>query len=450
MTAEDFAWNMNDTNAKTNPTSIAGMAGDYAALFGEAKATGPYTVEVPFAQFDVTWTANQMNQESISFAVFSKRACDQNGMDWCRENIIGTGPFEVREWIKDDRIVLDAVQSHWDRVPQIKTLRYVAVPEATSRVAMLQTGEADMARVVIKDIRDLRTKGFKTADAHAVRQVPINYAGNFWEEKHALTGEPLNVTLDLTKPWIGDPKDPARMESARKVRWARAVAYDRELISEQIFNGEGKPYYTQMFSPDDPNWQDKWAIPYDPAMAERLLDEAGYPKQSNGVRFEMELFGALDVPEWGELVDAVAGFWTNIGVKTSVVKTNYSVFRPSLVQRTNTTPFSQQCRHDRGAPWDWPRGHQLTSLTRGGFGCGSEIPFVLETLNKTAGELDVQKRIQYNNDLADYLHNWMLASGVVSLPQLVVYNPRSIQSWDMRDCFECEFNSPELIVPASR
>lgn len=239
------------------------------------------------------------------------------------------------------------------------------------------------------------------------------------------------------------------MEQARKVRWALAMAIDRETIARESFAGVATPLYIGSFFPSDPHWNDKWKVPYDPAGAEKLLDEAGFPKGNNGMRFSMPLFGQTNNQLFFEVSEIVAGYWRKIGVDTSVLHFDYSVFRPGMVQRANTTPPVMTCRQNNGgAPWDWPRMEEYTSITRGGFGCAMEIPFVAEVYLKTSKEVDEQKRLELNTQLADYSYHWMLEPGVVSVPDAVVYNPKSIKSWEMRPGIFLVVNSPENIVLA--
>ena len=109
--ADDVVFTMNDANSNTNATSIHGQAGDFAAIFGETIKIDDNTVQFNFNEggFDPRWNGNFLNEQAQGTAFFSKAAFDQNGADWLRENIVSTGPFEVVEWVQDDRAVLSAV-----------------------------------------------------------------------------------------------------------------------------------------------------------------------------------------------------------------------------------------------------------------------------------------------------------------------------------------------------
>jgi peptide/nickel transport system substrate-binding protein len=59
-------------------------------------------------------------------------------------NPIGTGPYKFVRWVKDDHILLEANPNYWRGAPKIKKVMFRPIPEATTRVAALQTEEADI------------------------------------------------------------------------------------------------------------------------------------------------------------------------------------------------------------------------------------------------------------------------------------------------------------------
>lgn len=451
FTAEDFAWNLNNTNGAINPESIHGQAGDYAALFGEAVAVDTYTVEIPLIQFDVRIASYFLNQAGDGFGIFSKKAYDEEGEDWARDHIIATGPFQATEWVRDDRVILQGVDDHWDKTPAVNEIRILHIPEGQNRVAMLRNGEADLAPLETKDLIEVSKSGFIVAGTGRARHVPLVMAGNYWETNDAVTGEPLDTSGAFVNdlPWVGDPSDAEDTEQAKKVRQAIAMAFDRATIAKEFFNDIATPLYMGSFFPSDSNWQSKWEVKYDTAAAEALLDEAGYPRNDDGIRFEMPIFGDSGNELFTEMSEVAAGELRKIGIETSVLHYAYSVFRPTMVQRSNTIPVTMTCRQNNGgAPWDWPRLEEYSSITRGGFGCGIEDPHVAEVYQQVAVETDIAKRIEMNNALADYWYDQMLEPGIVSVPEAVAYNPNSISEWEMRPGIFLVVNSPENIVLA--
>ncbi len=461
FSADDVVWTLNDGNANTNPTSIHGQAGDFAALFGEATKIDSNTVRIPFETFDLRWDGNFLNEQAQGTAFFSKTAFDTMGEDWMLNNIVSTGPFMVDEWVQDDRAVLKKVDyDHWFKNANIETLRFVEVPEPSTRVAQLRTGAVDIAdQVPLKDIKLLSDDGFSAESVtRAGRVHQVIFSGNYWEENHAATGEPLNRTgsgycvHDL--PWVGcniEGKQPGDMEEARDVRWARSMAIDRDLIIETILDGFGAQASLEYVDTTASYFQDRWLIPYDPDAAKERMANTAWPegKFPIGIWTGGELGGSSGTN--AEINDAVAGMWQALwpDMDIQVFKSAYSIIRPSLVGRTNTIPYGGDC--DEGAttiPFDWPHGLTETSLTRGGFGCGIEIPEIAEKFTQVSNETDLQGRIALNTELVDFLYDQMVFAGTVQVPTFVVYNPNSISEWVGTPSSFTTMNEFESIVPA--
>jgi peptide/nickel transport system substrate-binding protein len=454
MTAEDLAWNMNDSNAAVTPTSIHGQAGDFAGIVGEAVVTGSYTLDVPFTNFDQQWASRAFNQNDQGLAVFSKKAFDENGADWMRENIVATGPFSVVEWVAEDRIVVERFDGYWGDVANLDQVRIQIVPDNFTRKALLETGDADVAGIDFKDLPSLVSQGFVTTGAGGGSEWILWFAGNYWEKTHAITGEPIDWgqihSHAKQHAWRAHPDDAEDMENARKVRNALAMAIDRDLMVETLTGGLGWPAYMGFFSANDSNWRNEWDVPYDPAEAERLLDEAGRPEK-DGVRFNIPVYTNSETSFGGELADTIASFWRQIGADVEVQKYAYSLFRPAVVSRGWVLPqISACCPNQVPEPWNWPRfSFWNTTITRGGFGGGLEIPDIADFYQRASAEPDPEKRIDINNAFAEWMREWMLGMGTVGVPNLIVYNPNAIESWDMRPSTggsSFHFNSLERIT----
>jgi ABC-type transport system substrate-binding protein len=350
FTAEDVAWSLNQANAATNPASTDTDAGDFSAVFGEARAVDKYTIEIPLVQ-KITFglPLSEFGVLAANPVVTSKKAYDTMGAEWVRDNRVGTGPYLVEDWKEFERAVVTAVPDHWAYGGKkiVKIYEQIQVPEATAMVAMLTAGQADMAAMDFTVMADAAEKeaNLKLINTYVSpeRQIYIGasaiWGGNLWEEFHARTGDALNpwasAVYEKDYPWIGNPwgdKTPytdtdnpsgiSDMEQARLVRWALSYAIDREAIAEVTLRGLGQPLYTEYMSVTFPGWDaDRtvteaqfkaiveeqgltdtpeynvtsalpdqawpWEIPYDPDFAEELLELAGYPVKGDGWRFDL-------------------------------------------------------------------------------------------------------------------------------------------------------------------
>ena len=468
LTADDVVWSFNDTNPNTSEeygsglVSITDGSGSWAGFLGlvPLEKVDDYTVKINWPAFDPRWQTWFFGQDGLTASIVSKRAFDEMGQDWNSDNLVGTGPFMMTEWVRGDRVVVEALDNHWRKTAQVSKITNLAVPDETVRQAMLSTGEADIADIGLRNIAAMQRIGMTTATAGVANMWSMMFAGNLWEEFHPTTGEKLEInTVVHDIPWIGNPgiARPPRdnnppgmtdMEQARLVRLAMSVAIDRDKVNEVVFGGLGWPVYNSYFDINNPNWDDKWKVEYDPARAEALLDQAGFPRGDNGIRFEAPMYSWELTRSWSGIGDAVAAFWEDIGIKVEVLHYAYAVWRPTLVSKSATAPYIDGCAVGcrAASPWDWPRESQASALGRGGKSNSIEIPFITKTFQQVSAEPDRQKRIELNNALADYLHEWVTSAGTVAEPLRVTLNPNSL-SWPMERGLRQQINTPENIEP---
>lgn len=462
LSAVDVAWSMNMANQATNPGSASGQSSEFAALWGEWTALDDATVEFDFNQWDFTWKDDLLNQSGQSFVVFSKTAFDTMGHDWARDNVVATGPFEVESWDAESQVsiasrYIGTGQQHYlpELTPKSERVQFIQVPDPATRNALLRAGEVDAGVIDPAERGDAIRTGFLRTGTGNDRQLGVFFSGNLWEDVHAATGDPLppKIPFEVDWPWIGSPglhnggAPFDDMEQARLIRRALAISIDRDLVNEALLDGLGQPAMVEYFSTSHPNWDPKWNYPYDPDEARRILSDeitADYeqgtadtgPGNLNGNAFEIsvyagpELGGGASIT--GEVTDAVAAFWAQLGLETFSLKFPYSSFRPTLVERTNTIPWVASC--DKGGeanPWHFPKGLVQTTLTRGGFGCGFESPDIVDFYRRMATAPDVATATQAANEYLDYVYFWTLQPGVVVVPNDVYFNPKKIVAWPM-------------------
>ncbi len=467
LTAEDVAWSTNDTNPNlsstlgSGQTSVTDGSGTWAGFLGSnaSEAIDAQTVRIRWENFDPRWDTWFFGQDGLGAGIVSKKAFDEMGRDWNNDNIVGTGPFEFTNWIRGDRTEYTALSEHWRAVPQIAKITRVSVPDESVRIVMLQNGEADIAEIGTSNIPTVERFGMVRNGSGTARMVTVMFAGNLWETNHPTTGEPLEiVTYTHDLPWLGNPHKPEDgnnpdgmddMEQARLVRQALAMSIDRQLINEAVIGGVGWPVEIPYFDINHPDWEnDRWGVGYDPDMAEALLDQAGFPRGSDGNRFKIAMFAWPVGHFFGDIGDAVAQFWEEVGVDVDVLHYEYTVFRPTLVGRSATQAWTDTGPLENFAttPWDFPRGIQMSAIARGGKSHGIEIPEATANYRDVSAEPDRAERIALNKGFADFLRHWMPGFGVVAVPSLIVYNPNSIGSWDMEPGLRSAINSPENIT----
>jgi peptide/nickel transport system substrate-binding protein len=217
---------------------------------------------------------------------------------------VGTGPYKFVEWIKDERLVLEANKDYHRGAPAIDRLVFRPIPELTTRVAALLSGQADLVSDVPPDqVAKVKSSG--------VARIEVSTLGGFV------------IMMKITNYLMPGPWHDVR------VRKAMNHAIDMPTIVKTVLEGYGDilgvPLEKEAFG-FNPNI--KWYA-YDPDRARALLREAGHP---NG--FEV----TLHVPNRRymndiEVVQAMAQMLGKVGIKAKVEVGEQSVYTTKWRQR---------------------------------------------------------------------------------------------------------------------
>ncbi len=443
LTAEDVKWSYGDA-ALENPESIHGSVGFINNHLDPLNVIDSDTVEFPIEQFTIEWDRIYLGIVDIT----SKKRVDDIGRDEALQTVIGTGAFEMTSWTADNEFVGEAFADYWGDKPSFNTLRAREVGEASTRVALIKTGEAAIIdSVPISFLQDLKDSGIEPTNAHiGGSQQFIGFGGNFWQRKYHDRDEevPLRPGFlpDDDHPWIGDPTDPERHERARKVREALALAIDRELINEQVLLGVGRPEYVPYFASVLPEHPDRWIIPYDPDRAMELLEEAGY-----GDGFEVPIFVAPDIGSLNQEVwEAAATMWANIGLTPRIDRTAYQAFRPRLVERRLEYLYAWLGGNEI-ATMDLPRfaAAEGSTWSEGDWNWGIEAIETYQAMEKVNdAPRDKDARIKANIEMGDFFFDTKIGVGIVFSPDPLYFNPAIVDSWDLKPTNRRNFESIEL------
>ncbi len=216
---------------------------------------------------------------------------------------IGTGPYRVKDNRIGQYLEMERFDGYYGDKPQIRTLVYKYIPEGSSRVNAILSGEVDIAALIpLPDVDRLK------------KDVSLEVITN-------PVSSPMHVRLYSDVP--GQPL------AKKEVRQALNYAIDANAIIKGVFHGVGQPMGTfiSRFYPygGDPTVA---PYPYDPAKAKALLAQAGYP---NG--FQLELYDAVGTPK--EFAEAIAAYWSQVGVRTKIDRIDYAAW--SRLNNTHKT-----------------------------------------------------------------------------------------------------------------
>ena len=101
----------------------------------------PYTVDI------VTAKPYPVAIELLAWlgSMLPPKLAAEKGIDWFKTNAAGTGPYKFVRWAKGEEVVGEANAEYWGGAPSIRTVVFRPIPENTTRVASLQTGDVDIA-----------------------------------------------------------------------------------------------------------------------------------------------------------------------------------------------------------------------------------------------------------------------------------------------------------------
>ena len=447
VTAHDVAWSFNDANREGSLFVRAALLNRW---MGGWEATDDRTAVLNLKSLDPQWLLWLSNNGFTTPPILSKRAFDELGSDRFQFTDTGTGPFVVDEWQTGAVAILDRFPDYWrsEGLAKVERAIHIDMPESATLEAALRAGEIDIATGVSEAlIKDLVAEiGGYVQNMGLPGDRSIDFAGNYWASTHPDTGEPWprqpGFKPDSEHPWIGDYFNEGGndMESARKVRWALAMAVDKDEIVEQIFAGTGFPAevyggFGPITTPEI--WEqrkDDWFVPYDPDMARQYLAEAGYPDG-----FDVDIWTALSPLDFAE---AIAQYWEEVGLTVTIDTTPYSAGRPAVVSREFNRPWTL---HMLAGFYDDPKGKFLKPST--GWQRGYEVPDeIIAYTYQNFEEQDFDTRVRNNIAITEFVQHWMLHASIYTSQGAQIAVAPTVAEWVPYGSGRAEPNSLETVV----
>jgi len=378
-----------------SPESIASGAAALRRAVDRVEVLDDHTVRVHTKGVIPHFAASLSRAVFMEGSVMPKKYFETVGAKGFREKPVGSGPWKFVRSVPGDRIEYEAVTyPHWRGTPQFKRMTLLLVPEQSTRLAMVRTGESAIASIGPEAIKEARAGGMKIVTVPGTMQALYQFWGLYRPEAK---GSPL---ADV------------------RVREALSLAIDRQQIIDHVMAKEARwpmPFAVFRYSSDvDVARWDAWskkALRYDLARAKQLLAEAGH---SGGFRMTFWNTALPGTPFMVQIGEAVAGFWEKIGVKVDMKTVEWGVFdpmsrgeqkglvgtasmyrtagRPEPAPRYATTFVSKSVQHVFGDPKD------CTALCQDADG-GYEA---------VVAERDDAKRLQATNRMIELVANsWM-------------------------------------------
>ena len=296
--------------SEAEPSPAAGSLGTLP--WESVTATDDWTVVMKLMEPRLRAEQHMLDQRYIF--IQPPEVIEQFGdmQDW--RNIVGTGPFMMTDFVPDSSITWTKHPNYWgfdekypeNRLPYVDELKATYMKEDATIMAAMRSGQADFAgwqgnsAIATTDLAESLTRTNPEL-------VVIPY---FQRANHG-------TKLNTAKP----PFDDIR------VRRAMQMALDLEIINATYFKGGAdttpmglvnRSFCATGYCVAFEDWPEeiKQHYRYDLDGANKLLDEAGFPRGADGIRFETNYqFLSHHDASWPELL---GGFWGAVGIQLNI------------------------------------------------------------------------------------------------------------------------------------
>ncbi|MBA2595567.1 MAG: ABC transporter substrate-binding protein [Chloroflexia bacterium] len=225
------------------------------------------------------------------------------GLEALAVNPSGTGAFRLaraEDWTRDSQMVLEANPDYWGGAPKVQQFILKVVPEGSTRLQQVETGELDVAWALTpEDVERAR----ENPDLVIVEDAGLNTN---------------NVEFNVTKEPF----------TSKEVRQALNYAVNKQELSEGLYNGNMVPAGGVLPPVDWAFNPDLQSYPYDPDKALELLTAAGYD-EANPLTFTLMAYTIPRGynPVGDRLATAIQEYWAEVGVQAEIQTGEWTQYR---------------------------------------------------------------------------------------------------------------------------
>ena len=220
---------------------------------------------------------------------------DRNG-EWTRPgNFVCNGPFQLKSWELNNKIVVEKNPYYYDAsIVKLNEIHYYPVSNVMTEDRMFRAGQL-----------------------HLTSTLPSQKCPIYIEENPNLRIDPYMGTYFY--------RINTNHEALKDVRVRKALAYsiDRELLVNKVTKCGQIPAYS--FTPPGSNgYEPKTQIPFDPQLAKSLLEDAGYSDENPFPKLEI-LFNTNE--DHRKIALAIQQMWqVNLGIEIELVNQDWKVY----------------------------------------------------------------------------------------------------------------------------
>lgn len=357
--------------------------------------------------------------DRIGGMVVSEKYFQKVGEDYFKSHPVGSGPYELVSHspgasfefnLRPDQAGL------WRVTPGIKKIVLQIVPEEGTRRALLQTGAIDIGQFAPATTAQLK----KAGDRFRIFVKP----------------NASSVALHLWN--AGEASNPLRNPL---VRQAIAVAIDKDAIAKTIYSGTATPADQYPLDPTEISYKKKPVYPYDPALAKKLLAQAGYP---NGL--SLTFWNHPQLPAIGAdphfINAAIAGFLAPVGITAQFRSMDYGAFRQMVVSHTVPGGVSVAGAAQGRVKWIFD---DLYATSAGAMSTTADPK--LDDLVAAAGKQTTEEGyVAAMQPVNDYIYNNFVFVPLVYNQETYVGRPDVVCSWVPRGAYDTDLDA---VIPCA-
>jgi peptide/nickel transport system substrate-binding protein len=290
----------------------------YVTGINEVRKVDDFTVDFILAGPTPILLRNIVDFRIMSKA-WSEKNRSQNIQDYAKKeetyasrNTNGTGPYLIKSWEPDKRIVFAQYKEWWGKLDgNVTDVIYTPIKSDQTRISALLAGDVDLVTdLPTQDVERLRkAPNLKVLDGHEVRTIFIGMDQHNSELKYASV-KGANPFKDV------------------RVRRALNMAVDREAIRRVTMGGLSIPAGI-MIAPGVHGYSKQIDVvaKYDIAGAKKLLAEAGYP---NGFEFTLDCPNNRYVND-EKVCQALVSMWARAGIRARLNSMPFANFIPKIL-----------------------------------------------------------------------------------------------------------------------
>ncbi|MHB8104429.1 MAG: ABC transporter substrate-binding protein [Dehalococcoidales bacterium] len=208
-----------------------------------------YTIRLDFKDGKFDWGAAKSLATFWSVMMFCPTVLKTQTPEYKMTHVVGTGPFMLTEFIRDQKLVYDRNDNYWRGKPYLDGIDFNIIPDPTVQLLAYKKGDLDTIGVQAKDAKGLIDGGFQIATS---------------------TDMVFNMCL------IPSSKNPDSPLADVRVRQAVEYAIDKQALVAGLTYGYGVATNQEFCLPP---YKDETTVgyPYNVQKSKDLLTAAGHP-----------------------------------------------------------------------------------------------------------------------------------------------------------------------------